>query len=129
MEEYLIAASGSNPGFVGSGSEYIRSSISDDQLKPKTYKLEQNFPNPFNPITVINYQLPVDGLVTLKVFNILGQEIVTLVDEVQEAGYKSVNYDAANLPSGVYFYRFQANPVDGRQGGSYTTVKKMILVR
>lgn len=130
MEEYLVTALVSNPGFVGSGTEFRSNSISDNELKPKTYKLEQNYPNPFNPITVINYQLPVDGLVTLKVFNILGQEIVTLVDESasggQEAGYKSVSYDASQLPSGVYFYKLS---VAASKVSVFTDVKKMIVIK
>jgi len=63
------------------------------------------------------------------VYNILGQEVATLVNEVQGAGYKSVNYDASNMPSGVYFYRLQANPVNSRQGENYISVKKMLLMR
>jgi 1,4-alpha-glucan branching enzyme len=88
---------------------------------PKQYLLEQNYPNPFNPSTIIKYDLPNDGYVTLSVFNMLGQQIATLVDGYQEAGYKSVKFEMDNVPSGVYIYRLTA--------GTYTDIKKMILIR
>ena len=95
--------------------------ISVVQDIPKKYVLEQAYPNPFNPNTNIRYEIPKGSLVVLKVYNILGQEIKTLVDEYQEAGYKEVDFDATALPSGLYFYRFQA--------GKYTDIKKMLLMR
>lgn len=88
---------------------------------PKEFKLEQNYPNPFNPSTVIHYQLPVDCKVTLKVFNILGQEVATLVDEFQDAGYKYVEWNAKNYPSGIYYVKMKA---DG-----FMDMKKVVLVR
>jgi len=88
---------------------------------PLTYELLQNFPNPFNPATTIQYQLPQDAKVMLKVYDILGNEVATLVNEEQEAGYKEVKFNASNLASGVYIYRLQA--------GSFVTAKKMILLR
>ena len=88
---------------------------------PKTFALEQNFPNPFNPLTSISYQLPVSGWVTVKVYNSFGQEMVTLVDGPQEAGYKSVEWYASQFASGVYFYRLIA--------GSFVSTKKMMLLR
>jgi ligand-binding sensor domain-containing protein len=94
---------------------------SKTQELPKTFTLDQNYPNPFNPATVINYQLPQGAYVSLKVYNILGQEITTLVEGYQEAGYKSIKFDIANLPSGVYIYSIVA--------GSYTDAKKMLLMR
>ncbi len=94
---------------------------SDVREIPKTFALEQNFPNPFNPLTSIRYQLPVSGWVTVKVYNSFGQEMVTLVDGPQEAGYKSVEWDASQFASGVYFYRLIA--------GSFISTKKMVLIR
>ncbi|MDI6766091.1 MAG: T9SS type A sorting domain-containing protein [Bacteroidota bacterium] len=88
---------------------------------PDSYTLEQNYPNPFNPLTDIFYGLPEDAYVVLKVYDVLGREVITLVDEYQDAGYKSIVLNAAELPSGVYFYRLQA--------GSFTDVKKMLLAK
>ena len=92
-----------------------------DALVPKKFALEQNYPNPFNPSTVIRYSLPVTSQVTLKVFDVLGREVVTLINEMQESGYKTVELNATSLPSGVYIYRISA--------GQFTDVKKLILVK
>ena len=88
---------------------------------PGKFLLEQNYPNPFNPSTVIRYQLPMNGHVLLKVYDMLGREVATLINERQDAGYKSVTFDAVNLPSGVYLYKLQA--------GTFSSVKKTILLR
>lgn len=88
---------------------------------PKDFKLEQNFPNPFNPTTKIQYQLPQDAKVTLKVYDILGSEVATLINEEQEAGYKEVKFIGSNYASGMYVYRLQA--------GNYISTKKMMLVK
>lgn len=92
-----------------------------DQFLPKEFALYQNYPNPFNPTTVISYQLPVIGNVTLKVFDILGNEIATLVDEYKPAGRYEVEFDASRLASGIYFYKLQA--------GEYTAINKMLLIK
>ncbi len=86
-----------------------------------TYDLFQNYPNPFNPTTIINYQLPVGNHVTLKIYDILGREVATLVNEKTSAGSYSVKFDGSRLASGVYFYRLEA--------GSFVSVKKLVLLR
>jgi hypothetical protein len=88
---------------------------------PKEFKLEQNYPNPFNPTTTIQYQLPADAKVTLKIYDILGSEVTTLVNEDQEAGYKEVKFNATNLASGMYIYRLTAN--------KYVSTKKMMVLK
>lgn len=88
---------------------------------PKDFSLGQNYPNPFNPVTLIKYGLPVDEYVTLKVYNALGQIVANLVDGMESAGFKSVEFNAARLPSGIYFYRLQA--------GSFTEIRKMALMK
>ena len=88
---------------------------------PVTFALEHNYPNPFNPTTNIKFSIPTKGLVTLKVFNSLGMEVATLVNEVTNAGTYVVDFDASNLTSGVYFYRLQSN--------DFNETKKMILIK
>ncbi len=96
--------------------------ILDDIAKlPKSYRLLQNYPNPFNPSTNITFNLKESGLVTLKIYDILGQEVVTLLNKVLPAGLHSVNFDAAGLQSGTYIYRIQSN--------NFTAAKKMILLK
>jgi len=91
---------------------------------PLTYSMNQNFPNPFNPTTNISFNLAVDSKVSLKVFNILGQEVVTLVNAALVAGSHSVEFSGKGLQSGVYFAKIEANGIDGK---SFSSVKKMIL--
>lgn len=85
------------------------------------YALGQNYPNPFNPITKISYSLPQSEIVRLKILNVLGQEIISLVNEEKPAGYYEVDFDALDLPSGVYIYRLKA--------GNFIDAKKMILIK
>ena len=88
---------------------------------PNEYKVFQNYPNPFNPTTTIHYELPVAGFVTLKVFDVLGKEVKTLIEGYKTEGRYEVEFDATNLPSGIYFYRLRA--------GEYINTKKMILMK
>jgi len=93
---------------------------SDPTVSPITLKM-MNYPNPFNPSTTINYSLKNHGSVTLRVYNMLGQQVSTLVNEEQQAGPHSVNFDASRLSSGVYFYSIES--------GSFRASKKMILMK
>jgi flagellar hook assembly protein FlgD len=91
------------------------------------YKLHQNYPNPFNPATVISYKLKVKSEVVLKIYDILGREVITLVDEQKPAGTYSVYWDGTNsagqqVSSGVYFYRFST-------GNGFKCTKMMVLVK
>jgi hypothetical protein len=88
---------------------------------PNEFQLYQNYPNPFNPVTTINYALPETRHVRLVILNMLGQVVQTLVDKIQDAGYKSVTLDACDLSSGMYFYRIIA--------GDFIQTKKMMLIR
>ncbi|MBI5022441.1 MAG: choice-of-anchor D domain-containing protein [Ignavibacteriales bacterium] len=101
---------------------------------PESFGLQQNYPNPFNPTTMIQFTLPEDAIVTLRVYNMLGQEVATLLNqEMMEAGTQDLDFDASNFPSGVYFYRLIANGVGDEDeeilGRMYTSVRKMILVK
>ena len=93
----------------------------DNNFLPSTYSLQQNYPNPFNPSTIIEYQIKELADVELKVFDVLGSEIMTLVDDYKTAGSYQAVFDAFNIPSGVYFYRLKAN--------DFVETKKMILLR
>jgi hypothetical protein len=88
---------------------------------PMEYALYQNFPNPFNPYTTINYQIKFDGLVSLKIYDMLGREVKTLVNEEQTAGKYSIIFDGSTLASGVYFYTLRS--------GEYSTTKKLLLIK
>ena len=110
---------------------------------PQEFALGQNAPNPFNPTTIINYQLPVESYVTIKIYNMLGQEVATLVDELQSAGYKTARFNGSELSSGVYFYRMTAYPSTGSTGSplagsgspstgsgqGFSESKKLVLVK
>jgi hypothetical protein len=92
-----------------------------DVTNPVEFDLSQNFPNPFNPTTTIHYELPVEGFVTLKVFDVLGREVKTLIEEYRTEGKYEVEFDATSLPSGIYFYKLQA--------GSFVETKKMVFMK
>ncbi|MDP2207756.1 MAG: T9SS type A sorting domain-containing protein, partial [Bacteroidota bacterium] len=102
----------------------LNESVRSEKL-PVSYELFDNHPNPFNPITKISYTIPEPNFVSLKIFDVLGREIATLVAEYQDAGYKTVEFSGVStnggLPSGVYFYKLQA--------GSFVSVRKMLLAK
>jgi hypothetical protein len=95
-------------------------------LGVKEFTLGQNYPNPFNPSTAINFSLAVDSKVSLKIFDVLGQEVATLVNGQMTSGPQKVSFDASSLNSGVYFYRIDADGIDGQK---FSSVKKMILTK
>ncbi len=115
--------------FDGNGDIYIdnlyfykiTTDVEETNELPTQYSLEQNYPNPFNPTTNISFSIPEAGNVKLLVFNILGQEITTLVNETMNAGKYDVQFDASNLPSGIYFYSITTN--------NFNTIKKMLLIK
>lgn len=120
MAENLINGSGSaivNNRQSGSISKQAES----ETIPPTEYSLSNNYPNPFNPSTIIEYQLPKNGYVSLKVFDVIGREVKTLVDGYRTVGKYSVSFDASKLASGIYFYQLKAN--------DYTSIKKMILTK
>lgn len=98
------------------------SSILTVNSLPTKFELSQNFPNPFNPTTMINFALPVKSDVTLSVYNSLRQKVATLINGNLSAGNHSVNFDASNLSSGIYIYLLNA-------GYKFTDIKKMILMK
>jgi hypothetical protein len=95
--------------------------VNVDFTSPIEYSLEQNYPNPFNPSTTIKYSIPEEGIVKLSVFNLLGEEVTKLVNNIQKAGRYEVIFDASTLASGVYLYRLEAK--------NFLSIKKMLLVK
>jgi hypothetical protein len=95
--------------------------VGDENVPPTEYALDQNYPNPFNPTTTFRYSIPQTSKVVIKVYDILGNEIVTLMDEEKSVGTYQLTWNAVNIPSGVYFYKLQA--------GEYVNTKKMILLK
>ena len=89
--------------------------------------LDQNYPNPFNPSTKIDYKLSNNGLVILQVFNILGEEVTELVNEFKNEGSYSVQFNAFNIPSGLYYYRLKVQSQDTKN--SFVDTKKMVLLK
>jgi len=102
------------------GDEDLIRGVAGTRL-PTEFALERNYPNPFNAMTVIEYQLPVTSDVKLEVYNLLGQRVASLVDEKQQAGYRSVVWDASEVSSGLYFYKLTA--------GDFTDTRRMLLVK
>ena len=102
--------------------------VSDVEEVPAAFELGSNFPNPFNPTTVIPYELPVESHITIRVYNVMGQEVATLVDGVQGSGLRQAEWSGTNVPSGVYYYRIEATSVEGRDL-LFTEVKRMLLVK
>jgi len=117
---------GYNNGYIAVYNPNAASSIDDSKNTiPENFNLFQNYPNPFNPVTTIKYQIPEISFVTLKVYDVLGNEIKTLVNEEKPAGSYEVEFQSAvngrQLASGIYYYQFRA--------GNFLETKKMILIK
>jgi len=98
----------------------------DSRIMPTEFALHQNYPNPFNPITTLRYELPENGLVNITIYDMLGRQVKTLINQTQDAGYKSVIWNATNdygkpVSVGIYLYKIQA--------GEYLQTKKMVLLK
>ena len=117
---YLYAGTGGSAVWRRPLSEMI-TDVEDVNQVPNHFALEQNYPNPFNPSTKISWQAPVGSWQTLKVYDVLGNEVSTLVNEYKPAGDYEIEFSATNLPSGVYFYRLEA--------GTISETKKLILLK
>jgi len=115
--EVVAGPAGGATGWVLTGS-FLEGDLAD---LPSEFTLLSNYPNPFNAQTVIEYQLPVTSTVKLEVYNLLGSKVATLINGEQEAGYKSVTWDASEVSSGIYFYKLTA--------GDYTETRRMMLVK
>lgn len=96
---------------------------------PDKFFVDQNYPNPFNPLTTITYGIPEAGNVTLKVFDMSGREVKTLVSGFNNAGYYTAKFDASGLASGVYVYRLAVSPLNPIESGSFVSAKKMVLLK
>lgn len=117
--EYLISNIESKSSVLN--KEGAAEIIYNENLVVDNYKLDQNYPNPFNPLTMITYQLPKDEMVTLKVYDMLGKEIATLVNEFKTAGRYDVAFDGSKLSSGIYFYTMNS--------GEFMATKKLVLIK
>ena len=95
---------------------------------PSSYSLSQNYPNPFNPRTVISFQLPVDSKVLIKIYDVQGREVETLVNERLQAGTYSTQWNASAYPSGVYFYRMVVRH-GGSSTGDFNETRRMMLIK
>jgi hypothetical protein len=105
-----------------------REAAASEPAKPKVYALEQAYPNPFNPVTTIAYKLSDDSKVSLRIYDVMGQEIATLVDETEQAGSRQVQWSPNQLASGVYYYRLEASSLND-PAKIFSQVKKVLLVR
>jgi hypothetical protein len=119
------AVSSANQHNIGFWYVYKQSTITsveeEQETPPTEFKLEQNFPNPFNPATTIKYAVPIRSNVLIKIYNIVGEEVAKLVNEEKEQGWYSLVFESSGLASGIYIYRMQA--------GNYISTRKMTLIK
>lgn len=121
LEMYLNQLVGSNPSTT--------TDVTKQESRPTQFALQQNYPNPFNPSTAISYQLAAVSHVSLKVFDILGREVATLVDGVCAPGSYETAFDASHLSSGIYLYQLRAADASGRSAAAFVQTRKMILMK
>ncbi|MBI5463484.1 MAG: T9SS type A sorting domain-containing protein, partial [Ignavibacteriales bacterium] len=103
------------------GPQWKPSSVRQDAMTATKFELSQNFPNPFNPSTSIRYSVPVSGMVSLKIYDVLGREVMTVVNQHQSEGAYTVSLDASTLSSGMYVYKLES--------GALSVSKKMMLLK
>jgi ligand-binding sensor domain-containing protein len=119
--QYIFAGTGASSIWRRPLSQVVTESEEETNLQPEEFSLSQNYPNPFNPSTTINFSVPSSEFVALKIYDVLGNEVVTLVNEEKPAGSYEVNFSAEGLTSGIYFYKLLA--------GTFIETKKMILIK
>ena len=117
-------------GVVSQLSRYLTvTDVKERSIEPTQFALSQNYPNPFNPTTSFKFQVPSCEFVSLKVFDVLGREVATLVNDIRNAGVYTVRWDASSLPSGMYFYRLQAGNAFTSSARGFVETKKMVLAK
>jgi beta-glucanase (GH16 family) len=146
---FNVAVGGDWPGPPNSSTvfpqkmeiDYVRvfkevTDVEDESRIPDQFELFQNYPNPFNPETIIKYSVPNNSHVSINIYNALGEKVADLVNEVEQGGYHEVLFNAANLPSGIYFYKIQARDLtsgfsstEQDAGQIFVNTKKMALMR
>jgi hypothetical protein len=114
-------------GYRGLVQPSVATGIVTPEL-PRSFEVSQNYPNPFNPSTTIRYQIPTTSRVVIKVYNLLGQNTATIVNGLRNAGVYTAEWNASNVPSGVYFYQTEVTPLSGK-ASLFREVKKMLLLK
>jgi hypothetical protein len=125
LKEYTAAAI----NFYNSNFTQLPVGIDELPIVVNDYQLYQNYPNPFNPTTTIRYNIPKSGVVILKVYDILGQQVKTLLNQFRPVGEYEINFNASNLASGVYIYRIQVSDPSSSSGQGFTASKKLMLLK
>jgi hypothetical protein len=124
-----VASSDRGASTVTLGASARVSVVAEPSALPKEFSLQQNYPNPFNPSTSIRFELPAAGRATVRVYNLIGQEVSVLLDNQElEAGAHSLTFDASRLSSGVYLYRLDASRSDD-PAALFSEVRKMVLIK
>ncbi|MDZ4712833.1 MAG: YCF48-related protein, partial [bacterium] len=117
---WVVGGGGKIINTTNGGQTMVNVTVNENTL-PKKFALEQNYPNPFNPETNIKFDLPEDNFVTIKVYDILGKEVFTLLNDFRNAGRYSINFNGSNFASGIYYYKIKA--------GEFESIRKMILIK